>query len=53
MSYGQYAKKGVFAFFERLKLIDCSCVRSHLGIPYDYRKGIGGTAKSVANFKTS
>jgi hypothetical protein len=23
-------------------LLDCSCVRSHLGIPYNYRNGIGG-----------
>jgi hypothetical protein len=29
-------------FFERLKLLDCSCVRSHLRIPYNYRNGIGG-----------
>jgi hypothetical protein len=27
--------------FERLKLLDCSCVSSHLRIPYDYRNGIG------------
>jgi hypothetical protein len=42
MSYGRYAKKSDFAFFERLKLLDGSCVRWHLGIPSDYRNGIGG-----------
>jgi hypothetical protein len=35
-------KKVFWPFFERLKLLDCSCVRLHFGIPYDYRNGIGG-----------
>jgi hypothetical protein len=36
-----YAKM-VLPFFERLNLLDCSCVRSHFGIPYEYKNGIGG-----------
>jgi hypothetical protein len=35
-------KKVILPFFEPLKLLDCSCVRWHLRIPYDYRNGIGG-----------
>jgi hypothetical protein len=35
-------KKVFLPFFECLKLLDCSCVRSHLGIPYDYRNVIAG-----------
>jgi hypothetical protein len=35
-------KKVFLSFFERLKLLDCSCVRSLLGISYNYRNGIGG-----------
>jgi hypothetical protein len=27
--------KVILTFFVRLKLLDCSCVRWHLGIPYD------------------
>jgi hypothetical protein len=35
-------KKLFLSFFERLKLLDCSCVRLHLGIPNNYRNGIVG-----------
>jgi hypothetical protein len=35
-------KKGFLLFLERLKLLDCCCVRSHRGIPCNYRIGIGG-----------
>jgi hypothetical protein len=35
-------KKVFLPFFKCLKLLDCSCVRLHLGIPYDSNKGIGG-----------
>jgi hypothetical protein len=40
MSYVRYKKKSVSAFFASLKLLDGSCVRSHFGIPYDYRNGM-------------
>jgi hypothetical protein len=39
MSYGG---KVFLTFFERLKLLDCSCVSRHLGFPFNYRNGIGG-----------
>jgi hypothetical protein len=35
-------KKVLFPFLVLLKLFECSCVRSHFGIPYNYRNGIGG-----------
>jgi hypothetical protein len=35
-------KKVFKPFLVLLKLLECSCVRSHFGILYDYRNGIGG-----------
>jgi hypothetical protein len=35
-------KKVILPFFDRLKLLDWSCVRWHLGITSDYKNDIGG-----------
>jgi hypothetical protein len=47
-------KKVFKPFLVLFKLFECSCVRSHFGIPYDYRNGIGGifnVSYSVDNAK--
>jgi hypothetical protein len=35
-------KKVFLPFFDCLKLVDCSSVRSYVGIPYEYRNSIAG-----------